>query len=190
MAPSEQITAVALQELLTSPALAREWSLDQSRSTVSLQNRMIWGLARVNGIFRQVTGNATVSPTGEVTGTVTMAAASIDTGNTRRDRHLRSADFFDTGNYPDITFTCGGIRPSGQGLTVSGVLSIRDRTRPLTFDATAAVHGDGEVWLDATVRINRADFGVTWNLIGLVSMNSTVAIHAVFTSPSTGDSQT
>jgi polyisoprenoid-binding protein YceI len=182
MAPSGQITAVALQELLTSPALAREWSLDQWRSTVSLQNRSMWGLATVNGVFRQVTGNATVSPTGEVTGAVTVAAESIDTGNARRDSHLRSADFFDSGNYPDITFTCSGFRPSGPGVTVSGILSVCDRARALTFDATATVGGDGEVWLDATVRINRADFGLIWNLMGLVSMNSTVAIHAVFTS--------
>jgi polyisoprenoid-binding protein YceI len=181
MAPSEQITPMALQELLTSPALAREWNLDQSRSTVSLQNRSMWGLVRVNGVFRQVTGGATISPAGEVTGALKVAAASIDTNNPRRDRHLRSADFLDSGHYPDITFTCGGIRPSGQGLAVSGVLSIRDRARPLTFAATA-VRGDGEVWLDATVHINRADFGLTWNVMGLVSMNNTLSIHAVFAS--------
>ena len=182
MEPSEQVTPASVQELLTDPDLAREWILDPSRSAFSLQARSMWGMARVNGVFRHVTGDATVSPTGVVAGAVTVAAASIDTSNPRRDRHLRSADFFDTGNYPDITFTCGGIRPSGQGLTVSGVLSIRDRTRPLTFDATAAVRGDGEVWLDATVRINRADFGVTWNLMGLVSMDNAVTIHAVFAS--------
>jgi len=43
-------------------------------------------------------------------------------------------------------------------------------------------HADGEVWLDATVRINQADFGLTWNLLGMVSMNNTITIHAVFTS--------
>jgi polyisoprenoid-binding protein YceI len=64
---------------------------------------------------------------------------------------------------------------------VTGTLSVRDRARPLTFDGTAAVHGDGEVWLDAAVHINRADFGLTWNLMGLVSMGNTLTIHAVFT---------
>jgi polyisoprenoid-binding protein YceI len=182
MAPSEQITPVALQELLTSPGLAREWSLDSSRSTVSLRTSSMCGLAQVNGVFRQVTGNATVSDTGEVTGAVTVAAASIDTKNNRRDTHLRSADFFDSGNYPDITFTCEGFRPAGQSVTVSGILSVRDRGRPLMFDTTAAVRGDGEVWLDATVHINRADFGLTWNFMGLVSMKNTLIIHAVFTS--------
>ena len=181
MAPSGEIAAPALQELLASPALAREWVLDPSRSTVALQTSSIWGLVRVTGAFSQVTGNATISPTGEVTGTVTVAAASIDTRNARRDEHLRSADFFDSGNHPDITFGCEGVRPSGQGVTVSGILRVRDRARPLAFDATAEVRGDGEMWLDATAHVNRADFGITWNLMGLVSVNNLVTIHAVFT---------
>jgi polyisoprenoid-binding protein YceI len=181
MAPSEQITAPALQELLRNAALAGEWILDPARSTVSLKNRSMAGLVPVNGIFRQVTGNGTVSPAGQVSGAITVTAASVDTKNTRRDTHLRSADFFDSDNHPDITFTVEGIRPSGQGVTVTGILRVRDRARPLTFDATAAVHGDGEVWLDAAVRINRADFGLTWNLLGLVAMNSTLTVHAAFT---------
>jgi polyisoprenoid-binding protein YceI len=74
-----------------------------------------------------------------------------------------------------------GIRPSGRGVTVTGTLSVRDRARPLSFDATAAPRGDGEVWLDAEVSINRADFGLTWNLLGLVSMNNTLSVHTVFT---------
>jgi polyisoprenoid-binding protein YceI len=180
MAPAEQIAAPALQKLLNDAALAGEWILDPSRSTVSLKNRSAGGLIRVNGVFREVSGNGTVSPDGGVSGTLTVAAASIDTKNTRRDRHLRSADFFDSDNYPDITFTADGIRPSGQGVTVTGALRIRDRARPLSFDGTVAVPGDDEVWLDTEVQINRADFGLTWNLMGLVSMNNTLTVHAVF----------
>jgi len=141
----------------------------------------MWGLAPVNGVFHQVTGEGTVSPAGEVSGAVAVAAASIDTKNTRRDTHLRSADFFDSDHYPAITFTVEAIRPSSRGVTVTGTLSVRDRARPLTFDGTAAVHGDGEVWLDAEVRINQTDFGLTWNLMGTVSKNNTLTIHTVFT---------
>jgi polyisoprenoid-binding protein YceI len=64
---------------------------------------------------------------------------------------------------------------------VTGALTVRDCTRPLSFDAAATVHSDGEIWLDAEVCVNRADFGLTWNLMGMVSMNNTVTIHAVFT---------
>jgi polyisoprenoid-binding protein YceI len=139
------------------------------------------GLLRVHGVFREVSGNGTVALNGEVTGTITVAAASVDTKNTRRDTHLRSADFFDSDNHPDITFTADGIRPSGQGVAVTGALTVRDRTRPVSFEAAAAVPGDGEVWLDAEIPVNRADFDLTWNLMGLISMNNALTVHAVFT---------
>jgi polyisoprenoid-binding protein YceI len=92
MAPPEQITAPAPQKLLKDAALAGAWILDPSRSTVALKSKIL-GLAPVNGLFRQVTGTGTISPAGEVSGAITVAAASIDTNNTRRDTHLRSADF-------------------------------------------------------------------------------------------------
>jgi polyisoprenoid-binding protein YceI len=171
-----------LGELLKDGALAGDWILDTSRSAVSFKNRSMWGLVPVHGVFRQVTGDGTVSPAGEVSGSLTAAAASIDTKNAKRDTHLRSADFFDTENDPDIAYTVQGIRPSEQGVTVSGSLSIRGRTRLVTFDGAATVRGDGEVWLDATVGINRGDFGLVWNPMGLVSMNCTLTVHAVFVS--------
>jgi polyisoprenoid-binding protein YceI len=179
MAPPEQITAPALQELLKDAALAGAWILDPSRSTVSLKSKIL-GLAPVNGLFREVAGTGTITPAGEVSGAITVVAASIDTKNTRRDTHLRSTDFFDCSTNPDITFTADGIRPSGQGAVVTGALTVRGRTRALSFDAAASVQGDGGVWLDAEVRINRADFGLTWNQMGMAAMNNTVTIHAVF----------
>ena len=178
-APSGQMTVPAVQALLKDGALAGAWVLNPRRSSIRLKSKVM-GLVPVSGIFGEVSGNGTVSPDGEVSGTVTVAAASIDTKNAKRDTHLRSADFFDSDNFPDITFTADGIRPSGQGVTVTGALTVRDRTRPLSFDAAASVPGDGEIWLDAETRINRADFGLTWNWMGLASMTSTLTIHAVF----------
>ena len=176
-----QMTATALQALLKDGTLAGEWVLDQRQTSVRLKSKSMAGLVPVKGIFREVSGMATISADGEVSGTLTVAAASIDTKNTRRDNHLRTADFFDSANYPDIAFSADGIRPSGTGVAITGALTVRDRTRPLSFDAAASVQGDGAIWLDAEVHINRADFGVTWNQLGLVSMNNTLAIHAVFT---------
>ena len=181
MAPSEQIAAPTLQELLRNAALAGEWILDQARSTVSLKSRSVAGLVPVNGIFRQITGSGAVSPAGEVSGAITVVAASIDTRNAKRDTHLRSADFFDSDNSPDITFTVAGIEPSGPGVTVTGTLQVRDRARPLTFDGTAAANGTGEVELDAEVHVDQVDFGLTWNRMGSVGRDNTMTIHAVFT---------
>jgi len=180
-APSGQLAAPSLRALLKDGSLAGEWILDPSPSSIRLKARNLLGLVPVRGVFREVSGSGMVSPDGEVSGTVTVAAGSIDTKNGRRDTHLRSADFFDSDDQPDITFTADGIRPSGQGVAVTGALTVRGRTRPLSFDAVASVRDDGEIWLDAEVHINRADFGLTWNLMGLVSMNNTLIIHAVFT---------
>jgi polyisoprenoid-binding protein YceI len=177
-APSGQTTAAVM---LTDGDLVGEWVLDPRKSSIRLKTRSMWGLAPVKGVFREVSGNGTVSSDGQVSGTVTVAAASIDTKNARRDTHLRSADFFDVANNPDITFAADLIRPSGQGVAVAGALTVRGRTRPLSFDAAASVQGDGGIWLDAEIRINRADFGLTWNPMGLVGVNNTLAIHAVFT---------
>jgi polyisoprenoid-binding protein YceI len=180
-APSGEVTATALQALLKDGVLAGTWVLDPRQSSVRLKTKSVAGLVRVNGIFREVSGNATISADGEVSGTLRVAAASIDTKNTRRDKHLRTADFFDSASYPDITFSADGIRPSGAGVAVTGALTVRGRTRPLSFDAAASVPGDGEIWLDAEAHINRADFGLTWNQLGLISMHNALAIHAVFT---------
>jgi len=173
-------TAPALQDLLEGGTLTGEWVLDPRNSSVRLKSKSM-GLIPVHGVFREVSGSGTVSPDGKASGTFLVAAASIDTQNTKRDTHLRSADFFDSDNHPDISFTADDIRPSGQGVAVTGALGIRGQTRPLSFDATASVPGDGEVWLDAEVRVHRADFGITWNVLGMVSQTSTLTIHAVFT---------
>jgi polyisoprenoid-binding protein YceI len=147
--PGQAVPAGSLQALLKDGNLAGEWVLDPVKSRIGLKSRTMWGLAPVNGVFRKASGNGTVRADGTANGTVTVAAASIETKNTRRDTHLRSADFFDSGNYPDIAFTADGIRPSGQGAAVTGTLTVRDRTRPLSFDATADIHLDGEITLDA-----------------------------------------
>ena len=176
-----QTSTPMLEALLKDGALAGEWVLDPRASSVTVKSRSLGGLVRVNGVFREVSGTGSIVPNGEVSGTVTVAAASIDTKYTRRDRHLRSADFFEVASHPDITFTADGVRLSGQEVVVTGSLTVRDRTRPLSFTAAASVQGDEELWLDAEVVVNRADFGLTWNQLGMVSMTSTLTIHAVFT---------
>lgn len=173
--------APALPDLLADGSLAGDWVLDPVKSSIRLTSGVLGRIVRVTGTFRQVSGTGTISPDGQVSGTLTVATASIDTRQPKRDTHLRSADFFDSDNNPDITFSTEGIRPSGQGVAVTGVLTVRDRSRPLDFAATAAVDGDDEVRLDAEVHIDRAEFGLTWNLLGMVSMHNILTIHAVFT---------
>jgi polyisoprenoid-binding protein YceI len=178
-ASSGQLAPPALQDLLTDGTLAGSWVLDPRASSVRLKAKVV-GLITVNGGFSEVTGAGTVQPDGTARGRLTVGTASIDTRNTRRDVHLRSADFFDSDNSPDIIFAASGVRPKGQGVVVTGALTIRGQTRPLSVETTVSVRGDGEIGLDAVVQVNRADFGITWNALGLTSMNATVTIRATF----------
>jgi len=180
MAPSGDLTSSALQELLRDGTLAGSWALDATRTQVKLETRHTWGLAPLHGVFRQVSGKGTVTAAGDVSGVVTVAAESVDTKNPRRDKHLRSADFFDIANHPDFTFAVDGASPSSGGVRIDGSLTVAGRTRPASFDATVT-SVDGEVWLDGELRVNRADFGMTWNFLGIASMRSSIVVHAVFT---------
>jgi polyisoprenoid-binding protein YceI len=180
MAVSGQMTAPALQAL-NDGKLAGSWTVDASRSQVGLRTKSMWGLAPVNGVFRDVSGNAAVTAEGEVSGTIAVRAGSIDTKNKKRDEHLRSADFFEAGEYPEITFSIGGVRPSGPGIAVTGGLTVHGVTRPLTFEAQVSSFDGDEVWLDAQVTVDRSDFGLTWSPMGMASMNNTLTIHAVLT---------
>jgi polyisoprenoid-binding protein YceI len=174
-------TSAALREQLASGSLAGHWTLDPARSTATLRSKSMWGLAPVKGVFRDLEGSGTVSPAGEVTGSLSLPTGSLDTKNKKRDTHLRSDDFFLTEKYPAIIFTVGTIAPASEGVTITGTLTVRDRSLPISFPATVALAGDGEVQLDATVHVDRSEYGLIWNQMGMASMNNTIAIHAVFT---------
>jgi polyisoprenoid-binding protein YceI len=182
MAPQGQPTASALRALIQDGTLTGSWTLDPARSQVLLETKHTWGLLPLHGVFRQVTGNGTVTEAGQVSGTLTVGAGSIDTKNKMRDKDLRSAKVFDIASHPDISYTVDGMQPAGAGVRVTGSLTVRGRTRPLSFDATVSATGS-EVRLEAEVPVNRADFGLTYSPLGMAPMNNTIVIHAVFTRP-------
>jgi polyisoprenoid-binding protein YceI len=180
MTPQGRPTTPALQALLQDGTLTGSWTLDPARSEVLLETRHTWGLLPVHGIFRQVTGNGTVTVAGQVTGSVTVAAGSIDTKSTMRDRDLRSAKLFDIANHQDITYAVDRMQLASDGVRVTGRLTVRGSTRPLSFDAKVSAAAS-EVRLDAEVPVNRADFGLTYSPLRMASLNNTITIRAVFT---------
>lgn len=157
------------------------WTLDPARSTVVIKHKTIWGLSTVNGAFSQVSGEGEVLPDGSAHGTLKIDAASIDTKHGKRDAHLRSAEFFDIEKHPEITFTASGATPNADGTAhVIGDLTVRGVSRPLSFNA--AVNPDGEaVTLTAETAVDRAEFGLTWNQLGMIRGLATVAVSLVFT---------
>jgi polyisoprenoid-binding protein YceI len=180
MAPSEQPASSALEALLQDGSLAGTWTLDSARSEVVLHTRHTWGLRPLRGVFRQVSGHGTVTKDGDANGVITVTAESVDTKNPQRDKHLRSADFFDIENHPEFTFAAESVSPTDGGVRVAGTLTVRDRTRRASFDARVST-ADGEVVLDGEFKVNRADYGMTWNFIGIAATDNTIAVHAVFT---------
>jgi polyisoprenoid-binding protein YceI len=179
MSISVRMTEPRLRARLADGSLAGLWRLDPARTTVGLHTKSMWGLAPVKGVFGVVSGEGVLSGDGKVTGRITVDAASLDTRNKKRDVHLRSEDFLHSDAHPHIVFTVDGVTPAGDQATVAGTLQIRGRTRRLTFPATVTA-SDDEVRLDAEVRIDRSDFGLTWNQLGMASMQNTITVGAVF----------
>jgi polyisoprenoid-binding protein YceI len=97
-------------------------------------------------------------------------AASINTRDEQRDAHLKSADFFDVEKFPTLSFKSARITRKGDGeLTVTGNLSIHGVTRSVTFNVEGPTAPGKDPWgntrigLSATTKINRKDYGLTWN---------------------------
>src|SRR3984885_12633822 len=176
MAPPEQ---PALLAQLRDGSLEGSWTMDPARSEVVLRTRHTWGLLPLRGAFGQVSGHGTVTKDGDVSGVITVTAESVDTKNPQRDKHLRSADFFDVANHPEFTFAAQSVTPTDGGVRVVGTLTVRDRTTPVSFDAKVS-SADGELVLDGELKVNRADYGLTWNFIGIAAMDNVIAVHAVF----------
>lgn len=151
------------------------WQLDAAASTVAVRHRTIWGLVTVKGSFGTVGGQGEVRPDGSATGTVTLDAATLDTGNTKRDGHLRSADFFDVDNHPEITFAVRGAKAgAGDAVEVSGQLTVRGVSRPQTLTARLAGADAGALTLETEFAVDRGEFGITWNQLGMLRGPATV----------------
>jgi len=95
---------------------------------------------------------------------------SLNTANEQRDAHLKSADFFDAANHPKLTFTSTEIKKKGSDYLVTGDLTIRGTTKPVVLNVEfGGVHkspfGHTVAGFDITGKINRQDFGLTWNAL-------------------------
>jgi polyisoprenoid-binding protein YceI len=146
------------------------WTTDTAHSHVgfSIKHLMI---ATVRGRFTQIQGTVVVDEKDPTTAEidVTIATASINTGDEKRDAHLRSSDFFDVERFPNITFRSKRVdATSGNRFRVVGDLTIRDVTREVVLDTELLGRakdpwGQEHAGFEATTRFNRGDYGLTWN---------------------------
>ncbi|PFG73728.1 YceI family protein [Tepidiforma thermophila] len=152
-----------------SPATST-WVIDPAHSSIEFAVKHMV-ITTVRGTFSRFEADLDIDETdlARSRAAFRIDAASIDTRQPDRDNHLRSADFFDVANHPTITFSTTNIERTGAGTyRITGDLTIRGTTRPVTFDAE--VHGPAKnpfgktvVALSVTGKINRKDFGLTWN---------------------------
>ncbi|MET8947142.1 YceI family protein [Streptomyces sp. NPDC004542] len=158
------------------------WQLDPTASTVALRHKTFWGLVTVKGTFSAVTGQGEVAPDGSATGTVTLDAASLDTGNAKRDTHLRAADFFDTDHHPEITFAVRGAElRAGDTAHITGQLTVRGVSRPQTLIARLTGVAADALTLETEFTVDRDQFGMGWNQLGMMSGPTTVTATLRFT---------
>ncbi|MFN2443556.1 MAG: YceI family protein [Thermoanaerobaculia bacterium] len=163
------LTAALILFALPLSAETATWVIDGAHSSAGFSVRHMM-VSKVRGSFDKISGTVTgdlSSPTG-VQVDVTIDASSINTGNGRRDDHLRSADFFEVEKYPAITFESKRIEKAGDGYRMTGELTIRGVTKEvvLNVDAPAAPLKVGKAWrtgTSAVTSVNRKDFGLTWN---------------------------
>ena len=136
------------------------WTADPSQTTVEFEVEHFWGLHTVRGRFRRFDGSYVAGPAGSEI-ELTIDAAIVDTGISARDRHLRSADFFDVDEHPQVRFTSTRVDGLGNGrVHVSGELEAAGTRVPLAFDASVRVI-DGELELEATTTVDQRRFGMS-----------------------------
>lgn len=147
-----------------------KWAVDTAHSEVefSVKHMMI---AKVKGAFNNFTASIEADPSDLTTADIefNVDVTSIDTRNSDRDAHLKSADFFDAEQYPSLTFKSTKIvKKDDDEYDITGDLTIRGTTRQETFYVTFEGQGkdpwgNEKVGFSAEGKINRSDYGLTWN---------------------------
>ncbi|MCP8969369.1 YceI family protein [Ectobacillus ponti] len=147
-----------------------KWTVDQAHSSVGFEVKHMM-VSKVRGQFTSYTADVEAADLTDLT-TASISfkfdVASINTSSADRDGHLKSADFFDAEQYPAITFQSTSITRDGDDYEVTGDLTIKDVTKPVTFAVEFGGKGTNpwgvEVYgFEAEAKINREEFGLTWN---------------------------
>lgn len=147
-----------------------KWQIDQAHSTIGFEVKHMM-VSKVKGQFTNYSADVEVDNLEDLTSAnieITIDATSINTNNGDRDNHLKSAEFFDIEQYPDIKFKSTNITKDGDDYKVSGDLTIKDVTKPVVFDVEYGGKGTNpwgvEVYgFEAETKIDREEFGLTWN---------------------------
>ncbi len=141
------------------------WRIDPSRSRVEFQVRTFWGMMTVRGHFDGYTGTLDLAADPAVE--LAIAADSLDSANRKRDAHLRSADFFDVKEHPQVSFASESASLSGERLKVHGRLHAGGKSMPLDLEATLRRVGD-ELEVEAVTEADQGQLGMSSGQLGMI----------------------
>ena len=149
------------------------WRLDPARSSVEFHARNFYGLMTVKGRFDRYEG--TLDLRAQPVAQLTIDAASLDTKQPKRDEHLRSADFFDVENHPEVRFVSKTVVAEGDQLKLRGELQAAGKAIPLELDATLRPV-DGEFEIEAVTHADHRELGMTWSPLGILRAPSKLIV--------------
>jgi polyisoprenoid-binding protein YceI len=146
------------------------WNVDPTHSHITFNVRHI-GISKVRGEFGSYEGQLVIDEDGTLTASGNVKVDSIDTKDENRDGHLKSADFFDVENYPEITFQSTGFTAIDEDTyEITGDLTLHGVTKPITFKAELGGQetdpfGNARVGLDVSGELSRDDYGMKFNMV-------------------------
>jgi len=155
----------------TTPASITTWKLDPAHSAAEFKIKHMM-ISNVKGSFNALSATLTENKADPTRSSVeaSIDIASLNTGDAQRDAHLKSADFFESEKHPTMTFKSTKVERKGEGeYGVTGDLTLHGVTKQVTFAVEGPSAPGKDPWgntrigLSATTKINRKDFGLTWN---------------------------
>lgn len=149
--------------------IAGDYTLDVAHTHIGFSARHAM-VTTVRGSFKEFEGTATIDTAEPANSkvSVTIKAASVDTGNKDRDGHLLTGDFFENEAHPDITFVSTAVESDGEVWNITGDLTIKGIAKPVTvpFELTGSAkdpYGNIRVGFEGATTINRSDWGLSFN---------------------------
>ena len=164
------ILGLALVAALPVTAWSSTWIFDTSHTEIGFKVKHLM-VSNTKGSFSEFSGTVTIDDT-DITKSsvgVTINTASIDTNDKKRDEHLRSPDFFNVAEFPEITFKSTSVEESKDGFLVTGDLTMHGVTQSIVLEVEEFTGEVSDPWgntrrgLTASGKIDRQDFGLTWS---------------------------
>jgi polyisoprenoid-binding protein YceI len=149
------------------------WRIDPARSSVEFRTPTLWGLTKVKGRFDRYDGTLNLERDPAIE--LTIDADSLDTHNRLRDKHLRSADFFDVANHPQVRFVSDGATLKGERLRVRGRLHVAGQSIALDLNASLR-KVDDELEVHVNTRVDHRELGMTHSTLGMIRTPSELTV--------------